>query len=189
MANLSRVGKSFLKWGLLFGIPLIIYFAILVNRSPNLLRPISLAARFSFASLIPIMALVLWGAFLIKGWWGRLASFSAVLALFALALAGIWASGQSDALIMTGLLPISDARGYYLDANLLLENQPYSVFSSRRPFFAGLLAALLQATQRNLQWSLAILVLITAVCCYLAARAVRRSHGALAAAIFTMVLF
>ena len=189
MTQLSRARKSVLKWGVFIIVPLIIYFGIVINRSPNFLRPLSLTVRFSFLSLIPVLTLLLWGVFSIKGWWGRLLSFSTILALFALALAGIWASGQSDALIMTGLLPISDARGYYLDANLLLENQPYSVFSSRRPFFAGLLATLLRFTQRNLQMTVAILVLMTAISCYLAARAVRRSHGALAATVFPIVIF
>ena len=189
MDELKKKTKTSLAWIILIAVPVSVYTLVLVNRSPSLLRPASVAVRFSFNGVILLVMLLLWGGFALKGWPGRWVSLTIVLGLFGLALAGIWASGQSDALIMTGLLPISDAEGYYLDANLMLNGQPFSVFSSRRPLFAGLLAVLLKVTGQNLQITVAILVLVTAASCYLAARAVRRSSGPLAAAIFVMILF
>ena len=186
---MSKKLSTGFAWFLLIAIPITIYILILNNHSPNWIRPLSINLRFSFNIYIFIMFLLLWGSFALKGWWGRWVSLSVVLAVFALALAGIWASGQSDALIVAGLLPISDAHGYFLDANLLLNNDPYSVFSSRRPLFAGLLAVLLKAAGLNLQLTVSILVLITAIGGYAAARAVRRSSGPLAASIFFMILF
>ena len=184
----TKTLKTSLAWIILLVVPVMVYTLVLINRSPNLLRPASLAVRFSFNGVILIILLLFWGSFSIKGWPGRWISLTLVLGVFGLALAGIWASGQSDALIMTGLLPVSDAQGYYLDAQLLLNGQPYSVFSSRRPLFAGLLAVLLKLTGSNLQISVSLLVLAAGVSCYLAARAIRRSSGPLAASIFLVIL-
>jgi hypothetical protein len=189
MELFKKRNRPVLSWITLGVVPLFLYFLILINRSPNLLRPVGIALRFSFNWVILIVLLFFWGSFAINGWLGRWISLSVVLSVFALSLAGMWASGQSDALIMTGLLPISDAHGYYLDANLLLNNQPFSVFSSRRPLFAGLLAVILKVTGLNLQLTVALLVLMTALCCYLAARAVRRTSGSLAAAVFLLIIF
>ncbi len=65
----------------------------------------------------------------------------------------------------------------------------FPLFSSRRPLFAGMLAALLGLTGRNLQLTLAVLVAITAIACYLLAREVQSTHGTLAATLVMVVLF
>jgi len=189
MGFIKKWNRTVLLWMAFSILPLLFFFLILINRSPNWLRPVGLAVRFSFNWVIPVIFLVVWGSLAINGWMGRWGSLTVILSLFALSLAGMWASGQSDALIMTGLLPISDAHGYYLDANLLLTNQPFSVFSSRRPLFAGFLAVLLKFSGLNLQFTVALLVLITALCCYLAVRAVRRTSGSFVAAIFLLLIF
>ena len=181
--------NQILPWFLIMAIPLVSYFLILSNRSPNFLRPLSISVRYSFNIYIFLFLLLFWGCFSLKGWPGKLISLSMTVIFFGLALAGTWISGFSDSFLVSGLLPVSDAKGYYQDALLLLNGQPYSVFSSRRPLFAGLLAVLLKLTGGNLQITIAILVFITAVSCYFAARAVRQTSGSLAASIFLVILF
>lgn len=169
-------------------IPLLTYTLILLNRSPNLLRPISLQVRFGF--LLPLIGLTLtfWGAYALRGYLGKLVSLTVTLAAFALSLAGLWASGETNSLIVSGLLPWSDAAGYYGCANLLLEGERLTPFCSSRPFFSGFLSLLLQLCGRNLSLTVAVMVLIAALCCYIAAQAVRRTHGALPAALLLVIL-
>ncbi len=150
---------------------------------------LGLSVRYDFTViLIPMIGLVFL-AFLPGGWKGTLLGLGLILALFALTVSGLWASGVSEPSILGGLIPFSDAAGYYSDARRLLEGQLFSSFSSRRPLFAGMLAALLGLTGRNLQLTLAVLVAITAVACYLLAREVQGTHGILAATLVMVVLF
>src|SRR5258706_9928867 len=58
-----------------------------------------------------------------------------------------------------------------------------------RPLFPGLLASLLFLTQHNLQRSLAILVWMVGVFCYLSARQVFNSWGTLPAALYILLLY
>ncbi len=170
-------------------IPLTVYTLILLNRSPNLLRPISLQVRFGFALPLIGLFLLFWGAYSVRGFWGQWISLTVTLAVFALSLAGLWASGETNSLIVSGLLPWSDAAGYYGCANLLLEGERYTPFCSSRPLFSGYLALILQLSQRNLALTVAVMTLIAGLCCHAAARAIRRTHGALPAALLLIVLF
>ena len=152
-------------------------------------QQLGLSLRYDFTViLIPIIGLAFL-ALLPGGWKGTLLSLGLILALFALTVSGLWASGVSEPSILGGLLPFSDAAGYYSDARRLLEGQLFSSFSSRRPLFAGMLSALLGLTGRNLQLTIAVLVAITAVACYLLVREVQSTHGLLAATLVMVVLF
>jgi hypothetical protein len=135
------------------------------------------------------IALLLYPAYRLSGWTGTLASLSLTLILFALPLSALWSSGISDGFIVGGLLPWSDASVYYWDARRLLEGGTFSALPPQRPLFAGLLATLLGLTQQNLQVTLAILVAITAISCFLVAREVQRSHGIAAGLLVITLLF
>jgi hypothetical protein len=177
-------------WQLPFILISIIFFSlILANRSPNLLRPISMSLRTGFGLVIPVTALVLYLTFRIPKHIGELIGMAATLSLFALPLAGLWASGQSQSTILGGLIPLSDAESYYTDALQLMNGSPFSIFAARRPLFAGLLAVLLSLTGRNLMAALAILTAITGLACYFAVREVQRTHGAEIAVFLLMVIF
>ena len=152
-------------------------------------QQVGLSVRYDFTVLlIPVMGLIFL-ALLPGGWKGTLAGLGLCLALLALAVSGLWASGVSEPNILGGLLPFSDAAGYYSDARRLLEGQLFSSFSSRRPLFAGMLSALLWVTGRNLQLTIAVLVAISAIACYLLVREVQSTHGSLAAALVMVILF
>jgi hypothetical protein len=167
-------------------IPLLVYAAVLIIGIP---KEIGLAARYDFTPVLIAIALLFYPAYRLSGWIGTLTSLSLTLILFALPLSGVWNSGVSEEYIIGGLLPWSDATAYYWDARRLLEGGTFSVFSSRRPLFAGTLAALLGLTQQNLQVTLAILVAIATISCFLAAREVQRSHGIAAGLLVTTILF
>ena len=152
-------------------------------------QQLGLSVRYDFTViLIPVIVLIFL-ALLPGGWKGTLLGLSVCLALFALAVSGLWTSGVSEPSILGGLMPFSDAAGYYSDARRLLEGQLFSSFSSRRPLFAGMLSALLGLTGRNLQLTIAVLVAITAIACYLLVREVQSTHGSLAATLVMVVLF
>ena len=162
---------------------------ILLNRSPNLLRPLSMNVMFGFGLLVPLLALILLFSFHASGWPGKFFSVVATLALFALALAGVWASGYTQSVSISGLLPLYDAQAYDVDALRLLAGRSIMEFSAARPLFTDLLATLLAITGRNLMITLAILTAINALACYLASQEILRTHGSLAAVFLFIFLF
>ncbi|NPV84921.1 MAG: hypothetical protein HPY45_02775 [Anaerolineae bacterium] len=171
-------------------VALALYVFILLNRD-EALRQLSISVRYGFTLVLTVVFVVLLAAFWLPGRWAACASFVLTVGLFAFPLAAMWATGaiQSESYTVAGLLPWSDASGYYTDAKWLLEGQRFSSFSSRRPLFAGLLAVLLGISRQNLQAALAMIVFLAAAACYLAAREVRKTHGALLAAFFLTLLF
>ena len=71
------------------GISILIFSLILLNRSPFLIRPISMALRTGFGVIIPFAALVMYLTFRIPGKWGDLIAPISTMSLFALGLAGL----------------------------------------------------------------------------------------------------
>ena len=104
-------------------------------------------------------------------------------------LLGMWQAGVSDFHILGGLLPYSDAQGYYTDALRLLHGQKFSVFSSRRPLFPAFLAAILGATGLDLRVALCILTSMTVLAICFAVREVQRSLGVPAGILMLLCLF
>ena len=166
-----------------------LFTLILANRSPNLLRPVSMSLRTGFGLVIPLAALVIYLAFRIPNRLGDFLSMAATLSLFAMPLAGLWASGQSQSTILSGLIPLFDAETYYMDALRLMNGSPFSIFSARRPLFGSLLAVVLTLTGRNLMAALAVLTFLTGLACYYTAREIQRTHGAEIAVFMLMVIF
>lgn len=170
-------------------IAMLVFVFILTNRSPFLIRPVSMSLRTGFGIIIPAAALVLYAVFRIPGRLGPLFSLTTVLALFALGLAGLWALGNTQPIMLSGLIPISDATNYYMDASRILHGLEISNFSGMRPFFPGLLSFFLWVTDRNLMAAVGIFTAIAGFSAYLAGMEIRRSHGAEAAVFFVMLMF
>lgn len=147
-------------------------------------------AMFTFDGLL-LLAPVIYLVYRLPGAVGKYGSLSVTLVLFALPLLGYWNNWGNGAFwaVIGGLVPYTDAMGYYLDAQRLLEGDLFSVVSGRRPLFPGLFATLMGLTHQNLQVTLAILVLIVAVCCFLLAREIRRTHGTVAGVLVIFMLF
>lgn len=170
-------------------IALLIFTFIVLNRSPNLLRPLGMQIRFGFAWIVPILSIVLFLTFQIPGWLGRIARLSVVLSIFALALAGMWASGRTQSTVLSGLIPLYDAQSYYGDAQKILAGGTVSEFSTARPLFPGFLAVLLRITNRNLMGAIAIFTAINGFACYFAGREIQRTHGTIPAVFLILFIF
>lgn len=181
---------SFLLWEYLgLAISILCFILILLNRSPNFLRPLSLALRTGFGLVIPAAAILVYVAFRIPGRMGTLSGMTLTMSLFAMPLAGLWASGQAQSTVLSGLIPLYDAELYYVDALGLLNGSRFSIFSARRPLFPSLLAVLLSWTGYNLMATLAILTGIVGLACYFAAREIQRTHGAEMSTFILIILF
>ncbi|MCQ3937969.1 MAG: hypothetical protein DPW18_13095 [Chloroflexi bacterium] len=168
---------------------ILVFVLILASRSPFFLRPASMALRTGFGIIMPIAALVLYAVFRVPGRLGQLLSLTAVMALFALGLAGLWASGNTQTVVLSGLIPLTDAAEYYTDAIRLQHGVNVSSFTAMRPFFAGLLSFLLWLSERNLMTAVGVFTAIAGFSCYLACRELQRTHGAEAAVFFLILMF
>jgi hypothetical protein len=106
--------------------------------------------------------------------------FGAALTCFFVALGSAtliatWRSGYSDGSIIAGLLPYSDAAGYYSDAQRILLGYPVSSFSSRRPLFPSLLSILCAGSGNRLPLTLWLLLVMVAASLGYATAVLRRS--------------
>jgi hypothetical protein len=169
-------------------IGLMFFFFILYNRYPFPLRPIAQQVRSGFTILLPAAFIIALMAYKIKGFWGKLFCFTFTLSLFALSLSGLWISGRAEPQVIGGLIPISDGAEYYFNSLRLLNGQFFSNFGSR-PLFSSYLSSLLFFSGKNLQITIAIMVLINAICTYLATIKVRKEFGPLISTMFLLLLF
>jgi hypothetical protein len=112
-----------------------------------------------------------------------------MLGVSVIVLVGLWRAGVSDFHLLVGLLPYSDAQGYYTDALRLLHGQRLSVFSSRRPLFPAFLAAVLGATGLDLRIALFLLTAMSVLAICFAVREVQRSLGVPAGILMLLCLF
>jgi hypothetical protein len=168
---------------------LLIFSLVLLNRSPNVLRAVSMAMRAGFGLIIPVTALLLYISFRLPGRAGDLFSMTLTASLFALPLAGLWASGQSQSISISGLIPLSDAANYYHDSLRITMGRDISDFSAMRPFYAGFLSLLMSLTDRNFMFSMAVITFIAGIAMYYTAREVQRTHGAETAVFLLLILF
>jgi hypothetical protein len=118
----------------------------------------------------------------------------AMLAIFLLTVAlvilfGSWHAGESNFFFIGGLLPFSDAHGYYNDALRLLSGWRFSEFSSRRPLFPALLAVLLALTSLSLPLTLIVLTAISILAVGFAVREAQRHLGTAAGILMLLCLF
>lgn len=112
-----------------------------------------------------------------------------ILCALFIILAGVWQAGISDWHMIGGLLPYSDAHGYYTDALRFLHGQKFSVFSSRRPLFPAFLAAILNLTDLDLRIAVALLTGMVGVAIWFAVREVQRTLSLGAAILMLLCLF
>ncbi len=184
---LANPGTQWLYPLAILAVGLLAYTAVLIIGIPSKINLILSAPDSTF--LFIGIVLLLYLAFRPSGWIGTFTSFSATLILFATQLSAVWRSSAGGLFILGGLLPMSDASGYYGSALRLLEGDTFSESASYRPLSHGVLATLLGLTQQNLQVTLAILVFITAIACFLFAREVQRSHGTTAGVLVLTIIF
>jgi len=181
------------NWGFFTGLLLISILSfsiILIPREIPFLKTISVLARYNSTRFIPISAFLLLAALSLKD--HRLSVITTALVffpLFSLALNGLWAGAYSENYVLSGLLPRSDAFGFYTGSISLVENGFLSGMAGRRPLYGGFLAFTLWITGGNLQITLAITVFLTAAACFFSMLEVKKALNPSAAVLYFIVLF
>lgn len=153
--------------------------------------PVTITKPFSEFHLgMTILIVIFFGlVFNRKGLLWDTLSFTFVLILFAISLIYKWQTAQYGGQLVGGYLPLSDAGNYYTDAQLLMTGNHVTAISTRRPFFAGFLAVILSVTGNNLQISVGIIVALTAISIYLAAREIQSVSNSFSAAVYLMICY
>jgi hypothetical protein len=151
---------------------------------------LGLTLRYTYLAA-PLLLLAAYGA--LVRWAARPLIQPGLLALSLMAcfavLLGMWQAGLSDGGTIAGLLPFSDAHGYYSDALRLLHGQRFSDFSARRPAAPAFLAVVLFVTGGDLRLALALLTALVAMAIWMACREVHETFGPWAGALLFLCLF
>ncbi len=105
------------------------------------------------------------------------AGFALTLLLFGWPLATLWQGGASGGNVVLGWLPQLDAEAYEQGAFALWVEGRLDQFSSRRPIFPGVLAALFAASDGSPHAAQLAFAAASATGAWLAGRAVAASHG------------
>ena len=170
-------------------VPLLFYGIILAIPIPY-----SISKTFAFYS-IPFFLLILilyYLNFRLPEKFHWLGGATLTLILLALRLSFLWTSGYSNDMIIGGMVPFRDAFDYYHGAKFISVGQLISNNingAAYRPLFPGFLSSMLFIFQQNLQWSLAVLVVLAGICYYLSAYLINRNLGSFAAAVYMSFLY
>lgn len=118
------------------------------------------------------------------------AAISLITALCLLVLLVNWSNGGTrDVSAIGGVLPYSDAAGYFEGAQRLIYDQQLTQWTERRPLNATFLAARLILTGNNFFGALVLQVLLASVALFLATTALFQTHGRTAALWFFAFTF
>jgi len=185
----ASTAKKSLLLILFAGLSLAAFAAILLNRNPFFIRPASVALRYSNSIYIPLVLLFLLAAYYPRRLVGIGTAMVATFILFAMVLNGLWAGGQSESVIVGGLFPYYDPHAYYIDALRWLAGYKFGEMSSMRPIFPAFLSLLFRLTGSSLQFSLALLALLTSLASFLFAQKVKERFGFFAAAFSLLLVY
>ena len=167
---------------------ILVYVSILLIGIPRQVNHLIFAKDSTILTII--ISIILYLAYRPVGWLNNLTSITATLGLFAIQLSAIWQTGLGkSAFILGGLITLTDTDAYYTSALNLVEGRTFTVIGSWRPLAQGFFAVILAFTRQNLQVSLAILVLVTALSCYLLAKEIQRHYGTSAAVLILVTTF
>ena len=168
-----------------FALAVLFYILVLV------LPASPFVGRFlKYGSFLPAICLTLIFCLLFsrKSGWFRILTLLATILLFAVPLSWLWQNDTADWGLIGGILPVSDASIYTMDAQRLVQGAFFSPVSSFRPMANGFISVLLKISS-NFPVSLAALVFLAAISLYALAREVNRIRGPLVAAVTLVVLF
>jgi hypothetical protein len=168
---------------------LLLYGLVLWVPLPSVIQQLGLDLRYGFPTPLIILAIVLYIVYRLPGWLGEISSALLTLSVFALCLLAIWVSGQSENYIFAGLLPWSDASGYYIGALKFLAGFPFLLFPARRPLFPSLFSGLLAISGSNLQMALALLTAFAGLSVHALTRLLRQYYGTAVAVLTWLVMF
>src|SRR5215211_2539431 len=163
--NLSRPATP--KWkltrsGLITSL-LAILIALTINSFLLLVPPpVSVTRHLYFFRVDTALLLILFYGIVLsrKGPVWEITNMTLVLALFSVPLIYKWQTAGYYGYLIGGLLPWSDAQGYYSGAYQLIYYGQLNSWATRRPLFGAFLAVLLSLTGQNLQITLAIMAML-----------------------------
>jgi len=168
---------------------LTIFILVLTLRIPAIFRPTVIQMRYGFTIPIPIIFLFCLLILSKDKWINAATFFIFVVLIFAMALGGVWASGQTEGQVISGILPDTDAAFYYYDALRYINGFRFSYFGARRIFFSAFLGIPLVISKGNLQITLGVITFLLAVACFYATLAVWKHLGSFAASLFFILIF
>jgi len=127
----------------------------------------------------------------IRGRQCALLSFALVAAALLLPLWWRWFSGESDTMLVGGLLPYSDASDYLANAQRLASGERFTGDANNRPIATAMLAVLWKLTGGDYRLVLALIALLGASAAWLAMAEISLLLGPAAAAawLFVDILF
>jgi len=169
-----------------------LFIALAINALVLIIPPPVLVTRslFNFRLDVTFLLVIFLGLiFSRKGIAWDTASLTLTLVLFSLPLIYKWQTAGFYGYLIGGLLPWSDAAGYYSGAQHLLYDGYLTSWATRRPLFGGFLAVLLSATGNNLQVTLAILAILNGLAVFFAAREIQKNHGSSIATTFLAICY
>ena len=166
------------------------YSLVLIPRDIPLLKTLSVLTRYNATRFLPVTTILLMAALSMKD--QRLSTIAAAFVffpLFSLALNGLWAGAYSENYVIAGLVPRSDAFGFYHGAISLLENGVQEGIAQRRPLYGGFLAFIIWVSGGNLQIALAVIVFLTAAVCFFSVMVIKNFFNPSTAVLYFIVLF
>ena len=169
-----------------------LFLALTVNILILIIPPPALITRslFNFRLDVAVLLVIFLGlVFSRKGIAWDTVSLTMSLILFSIPLIYKWQTAGFYGYLIGGLLPWSDAAGYYSGAQHLIYDGYLTTWATRRPLFGGFLAVLLSVTGNNLQVTLALLAILNGLAVFFAAREIQKIHGSWIAATFLMICY
>ena len=120
-----------------------------------------------------------------KGW--ETPQITLMFGLFAISLIYKWQYAYNDGEIIGGLLPWSDASGYYGAASRLVSGLLIIDWGAHRPLFISLLAVVLRLSGGDFMVTLILLTFMNVIAVVMAIQAVKRWYGAVGAAVYLLI--
>jgi len=151
--------------------------------------PVGLWLKYNYVTAPGLIAGLAYGLWRYGKSCGAALLILSLLMAFLLILMGAWQTGESNYYYIGGLLPFSDAQGYYNDALRLLHGWRFSEFSSRRPLFPAFLAVLLALTGLSLPLTLIVITCISVLAVGFAVHEAQRRLGTAAGILMLLCLF
>lgn len=111
------------------------------------------------------------------------------IGMFFLPLTWLWRGLEFDNNILMGIFPFNDGMFYLMDAYRLLMGLDRMMAPNMRPMFSGVLTLFMRIFDGNIQISLALFAVLTALSVFFLALEVRDFAGPVAAGLTTTILF
>lgn len=167
----SKNSRFVFKW-LLMAIISFGFASLLFIAPPN----VEITRQYYEFGLERIIFLLVVFTFLIRirDTWGKWLTLTFTLILFSLALIYKWQTADNFSTV-GGLFPVRDAYDYYQGAQTLIFGMDLSGSSTFRPIYTGFLAAVMWASNSNLQTTLIILSWLNALAVFSTALEVNKT--------------